>query len=256
MDKSAKLRAVVAFFLAITPFTAISADLSRHASKCGLGPPPNSPEFENYNAKQQLEMKTRGYVLVCDGDLQRFDLRSKVSLLEKVIPKLAFKPVDLTATPFSKLALLGGLTDRPVSGKGASALYRAFKTESDQTVYLMEWDMSVGGGDVFWKPEDEPERINGVPARLDVLQTTSGKTISLFTWVEGRRFYELWIDANVRQGSGPHPFFKLAASIPKSEPARIDEPIRQPFIVGPDGLPKSTFPSVFTNEDIRRMQGQ
>src|SRR5207244_2697534 len=91
-----------------------------------------------------------------------------------------------------------------------------------------------------WRaPEDEPERVGTLPARLVVLQTPSGKAVSDLTWLEGRRDYELWVDANA--GTDPAlraRMFALAASLPPSKPACPNEAPYKPVPLGPDGFPQ------------------
>ena len=61
-------------------------------------------------------------------------------------------------------------------------------------VTLFEHDMSADGSRSWRDPKDEPERINGMPARLVVMEAASGKAVSLLSWFEGRRGYQLWVD--------------------------------------------------------------
>jgi hypothetical protein len=95
--------------------------------------------------------------------------------------ELAFTPVELTDTPFAKLRSLGGVA----------------------------------------KSVNKPERINGLPACLVVMQASSGKAVSSLTWKEGRRSYDLWMDANVTVGQLRPQLFALAASLPASVPAQL-----------------------------------
>jgi hypothetical protein len=97
--------------------------------------------------------------------------------------------------------------------------------------------MSADGSQSARAPKDEPERINGLPARLVVMQAGAGKAVSFLSWREGRRYYELWIDANVVLEKTRPQLFMLAASLPKSVPARPHEPDLIPIRLGPDGMP-------------------
>jgi hypothetical protein len=85
---------------------------------------------------------------------------------------------------------------------------------------LFEHDMSADGSSMQRDPADEPERINGLPARLIVLQGESGKAVSVLSWLEGRRYLELWLDANVVLTHTRPQLMALAASLPKSVPAK------------------------------------
>lgn len=202
---------------------------------CGLGPPPGSEEFAAHLARQQAQVQQVGYEIVCDGDLARYDIRSDLHPLAGVVSKLDFQPVDLTATPFNSFSVLGAVAES-VSGI-KSRLYRSFKMPDGQTATLFEQDMSVDGVHSYRNPKDEPERVNDSPARLSILQTPSGKAISIISWNEGRRMYELWLDANVVLNGKKPELFALAASIPKSSPARKDEPPYTPVSIGDDGIP-------------------
>ncbi len=119
-----------------------------------------------------------------------------------------------------------------------TGLYRGFRTTDGHKVTLFEQDMSVDGVSTWRDPKDEPERINGLPARLDVLQTPAGKAISLLSWVEGRRDYQLWIDASVVNTPLRAQLFALAASLPASVPACPGEVPPKPVRIGPDGFPE------------------
>ncbi len=61
----------------------------------------------------------------------------------------------------------------------------------------------------------QTERVNASPAQLTVLQTPSGKAISILLWTEGDRHYELSVDANVRITPFRPSLTDLAASLPK-----------------------------------------
>ena len=122
------------------------------------------------------------------------------------------------------------------------------------TVTLFEWDMSVDGASSWRDPKDEPERINGLPARLVILQAPSGQAISHLSWEAQRRSYELWIDANVVNTPLRDRLFALAASIPPALPACPNEvPPKRPRL-GADGFPMSEpIPATLTDADIDTM---
>ena len=152
---------------------------------------------------------------VCDGDLARFDISFQP--LARATRDLAFQPVDLTHTPFARLESLGGRAERLMDVP--SRLYRGFRLPDGHVLTLSEQDMSADGSSTWRDPKDEPERINGLPARLTVLEAPSGSAVSHLSWVEGRRYYELWVDANVeREPLRPlrNELFALAGSLPRS----------------------------------------
>jgi hypothetical protein len=120
---------------------------------------------------------------------------------------------------------------------------------------LFEDDMSSDGIRMWRDPKDEPERINGLPARLGIFQAGSGKAVSVLSWTEGRRYYELWINANVARTSLRDQLFTLAASLPASVPACPNEPVPKPLHFGPDGMPISEAPPVLIvgiDEDLKK----
>ena len=174
-----------------------------------------------------------GFERVCPGDLARWD----VGFLPNFIAtrNLAFTPVDLTRTPFAQLESLGARAETAVGVR--SRLYRGFQLPDGHRLTLYEEDMSSNGITTSRRPEDEPERINGLPARLVVMQAPSGKAVSLLSWVEGRRDYQLWIDANVVRVPLRAQLFALAASLPRSVPACPDEVLPKKTRRGPDGMP-------------------
>ena len=172
----------------------------------------------------QLEARRDGFERVCPGDLERFD----VGFLPEAIAthKLALTPVDLSHTPFAQLEGLGRRAE--TVGDVRSRLYRGFRLPDGHRLTLFEQDMSADGSTSWRDPKDEPERINGLAARLVVLQDPSGKAVSLLSWMEGRRDYQLWIDANVVREPLRERLFALAASLPHAVPACPNEPPPRP----------------------------
>lgn len=148
----------------------------------------------------------------------------------KATRKLAFTPVDLTHTPFAQFESLGGRAESVVDVP--YRLYRGFRMPDGHQVTLFEHDMSADGSRSWRDPKDESERINGLPARLVVMEASSGKAVSLLSWFEGRRGYQLWVDANVVRVPLRDRLFALASS-PK-QPVQI--PLR-PILIGPDAFP-------------------
>lgn len=215
---------------------ALAAQPAADAS-CVLGPPPGSPAFAEHRARQATEIERNGFLLVCDAVIERYDVASR---LKAAMPRLAFQPVALAGTPFAHYQDVGKLEEQV--GGIASRLYRGFRTPEGHMLTLFEHDMSADGSQATRVPQDEPERIRGLPARLTSFETRSGKAVSVLSWVEGRRYYELWIDANAaRKRLQPH-LIALAATLPKSVPAQAREKLPEPIIIGPDGVPRVPRP--------------
>jgi hypothetical protein len=216
--------------------------------RCGLGPPPNAPDFAAWNARREQETRERGYELVCDANLSRYDIPWKMRTLGKT--RLEFEPVDLARTPFAALEARGNQVET-ITGK-RSRLYRRFGLPDGRVVVLSEHDLSADHIHTWRDPKDEPERIGTLPARLVVLQTPSGKAVSSLTWLEGRRDYELWVDANAGVDRALRErMFTLAASLPPSKPACPNEAPYTPVPLGPDGFPQDgPAPKVLTSADI------
>ena len=172
----------------------------------------------------RLEARRDGFERVCPGDLARFD----VGFLPDAVAtrNLAFTPVDLRRTPFTQLEGLGSRAE--TVGDVRSRLYRGFRLPDGHRLTLFEQDMSADGSTSWRDPKDEPERINGLPARLVVLEDPSGKAVSLLSWKEGRRDYQLWIDANVAREPLRDRLFALAASLPHAVPACPNVPPPRP----------------------------
>jgi len=168
----------------------------------------------------EAQARKDGFTRVCKSDLSRYDI--SFGSLDRAIRTLAFTPADLTRTPFAAFKSLGGsvesITDVP------SRLYRGFHMPDGHRLTLSEHDMSADGVRTYRRAGDEPERINGLRARLNVMEVKPGQAVSHLSWVEGRRSYELWIDANVAREPLRAQLFALAASLPKSVPACPNEP--------------------------------
>jgi hypothetical protein len=202
-------------------------------------------------AARDLARRTDGFDTVCPGDLDRFDI--SFGALERATKRLAFAPVDLTRTPFSQFESLGGkveyMSDVP------SRLYRGFRTAEGHRLILLEHDMSADGTRSWRAPRDEPERIHGLPARLVIMEDTSGTAVSHLSWAEGRRNFELWIDANAKKTPALRDrLFALAASIPPSTPACPNEVPPKPIRIGPDGYPvDEPMPNVISEAELDAM---
>lgn len=192
-----------------------------------------SVDRSEHAAAYELEARRNGFEHVCEGDLARFDISFKS--LASATRKLAFTPVDLTHTPFAQFESLGGRAESVVDVP--SRLYRGFRMPDGHRVTLLEHDMSADGSRAWRDPKDEPERINGRPARLVVMESPSGAAVSLLSWLEGRRDYQLWVDANVVRVPLRDRLFALAASLPRAVPACPNEPPPPPMRMGADGFP-------------------
>jgi hypothetical protein len=237
---------------AVLAYAMPSVVQSAEGESCGLGPPPGSAEFAEYHARQAAEAKRDGFLRVCEANLIRYDIASTLRPLASAIAGLAFPPVDLASTPFAQIASLGGMAESVNNVK--SRLYRAFRMADGHTVTLFEHDMSADGSQSFRNPTDEPEKVNGLPARLVVMQASSGKAVSVLSWKQGRRYFELWMNANVTLGQLRPQLFALAASLPKAVPARPHEPELRSLVPGPDGLPqRPPHPATLSDEQMRAL---
>lgn len=211
---------------------------------CGLGLPPSAPGFAAEQAKRKAEELKHGYQRVCADNLRRYDISFKP--MSRVTESLAFPPVDLTRTPFAQYKSVGGMAEN--MGDTSSRLYRGFERPDGLIVTLFEHDMSADGSNLSRDPELEPERVNGLPARLSVMQAGPGKAISHLSWLQGRRFYELWINANVARSPLRAELFALASSLPQAVPACPNEIPPKKFKLGPDGFPEHEPPPASMTE--------
>jgi hypothetical protein len=175
-------------------------------------------------ATHAAETRRNGFERVCEGDLARFDMSFRS--IATATRNLAFTPVDLTHTSFARFESLGGRAESVSDIR--SRLYRGFRMPDGHRLTLFEHDMSADGSNAWRDPKDEPERINGMPARLVVLEDASGTAVSLLSWFEGRRDYQLWVDANIMRVPLRDQLFALAASLPRSVPACPNEPPPRP----------------------------
>lgn len=201
-------------------------------------------------ARRDAAERRDGYRTVCRGDLGRFDI--SFQSLERATRKLAFAPLELASTPFARFEALGARAEE--MGGVRSRLYRGFRMPDGHALTLFEQDMSADGSSTWRRPADEPERIHGLPARLDVLEDPDGKAVSLLSWVEGRRDLQLWIDANVVREPLRAQLFALAASLPRSVPACPKEIPPRPMRFGPDGEPLPEPPTaMLAEEELARL---
>lgn len=239
---------ILAAAFALYPALALAGPASTATLSCGLGLPPGAPGHAEAEARLAREAEQNGYRRVCDGNLDRFRIAFRPPAT--TMADLPFQPVDLSATPFARFVSLGAALDRGNTAR--SRLYRGFRTPEGHTVTLLEHDLSVDGTSLARAPRDEPERINGLPARLSVFQTPAGKAISHLSWLERRRFYELWIDANVAGTPLRGQLFALAAALPPSVPGCPNEVPPKPPRLGADGFPvfEHSLPKVMTQAEM------
>jgi hypothetical protein len=217
---------------------------------CGLGLPPGAPGFTEAKARLALEEKTNGYQTVCDANLDRYHISFRPTAL--TLANLPFQPVDLSHTQFAQFEPLGAMIEP--DNTAHSRLYRGFRTPAGHTVTLFEQDMSVDGTSSWRDPQDEPERVNGLPARLSVYHTPSARAISHLSWIERRRAYELWIDTSMADPVLRKQLFSLAASLPASAPACPNEIPPKPVRIGPDGFPADEpMPMTITQAEVQAM---
>lgn len=238
--------------VALTLFTAFTqaGPVPSGTLSCGLGLPPGAPGYAEAQAQLALEAKKNGYLKVCDANLDRF--RIVFRPLAATMASLAFQSVDLSGTQFSDFKHLGAMMEPDDTAR--SRLYRGFRMPDGHTVTLFEQDMSVDGTSTWRDSQEEPERINGLPARLSVFQAPSGNAISHLSWVERRRAYELWIDANVVGTPLRERLFALAASLPPSVPACPNELPVKPVQMGADGFPAvEAMPTTLTESEMNAM---
>ncbi len=237
------------------PRPKVAADAA--VAPCGLAPAHDAPDVTARQARLVQEAGRTGYLRVCQADLDRFDVSAGLKPLPLVLASLDFTPVSLAGTPLAALTSLGGMAE--AAGSAQSRLYRSFRLPDGGTLTLFEHDLSVDGGGMWRVPEDdvkenpkggpehgskqEQERVNGLPARLVVLQEDGGKAVSMLSWREGRRAYELWVDANVVRDGSRDRLFTFAAALPASVPARQDDAgagIVRTAVAGPDGGVRTT----------------
>jgi len=230
---------VLLAFLAAAPTSANPAEAS---ASCGLGLPPDHPGFAEAELRKAAEFKNNGFIQVCEANLERFYISFRPKAL--VEARLAFEPVNLEGTPFAQFDHLGSLPESV--GDKRSRLYRGFRLPNGRTLTLFEHDMSADGSRIWRDPNYQAEWVNGLPAHLSVFQAPSGKAISHLSWTEGRRNYELWIDANVSGTPLRDQLFFLAASLPRSVSACPNEPPVKPLEMGADGFPLDDAPAVLT----------
>ena len=157
---------------------------------CGMGPPPGTATFAQYNSRQETQRVSLGYVLVCEATLDRFRFSDHARPQVQSRRKVAFVTTDLSNTIFSALESIGVISDH-FSDAGALSLRQVFKTRDGSTVSAFEWDMAAAGGSVRWPSEGEKISVLGNAARRTTLRTTSGKTYSSLAWTAGGRYLEV-----------------------------------------------------------------
>lgn len=214
---------------------------------CGLGLPPDAAGFAQQEEQRASEEKKNGFSRVCESNLLRYSVTFVP--MAAATRDLDFTPVDLRSTLFAKLECLGGRAENVADTQ--SRLYRGFRTPEGQVLTLFEHDMSADGMSMWHDPKNEPERVNGLPARLIVWQASSGRAVSVLSWLQGRRYFEIWIESNAAHNPMRARLFELADSIPPSIPACPNEPPPKRYALGPDGFPvDEPMPLTLTTEQI------
>ncbi|MES2297523.1 MAG: hypothetical protein V4582_10795 [Pseudomonadota bacterium] len=219
MAPIAAMLASAAVLASVLPFASARAE---EPVFCGLGPPPGTPAYAQYEDQQAKQRAALGYVQVCAEDLQRYDYLAPAQQPNRPALPLAFKPVALEGTPFAKFQLVRSSVDFEGEG-GAAGLHRTFRTPQGTVIDLLERDLSVGGAGVYVAAELQTEKVNGIPAQLTVVQAPTKQAVSILLWIEGRRFYELSTNENVKLKARTPTLQQLAASLPKSVPANAHE---------------------------------
>ena len=144
-----------------------------------------------YKTKIDLSEKTRRNVILILNDrlADAIDLQSQVKqahwnvkgpnfiALHELFDKISELVLDQVDEIAERVTSLGGTAESVSNVK--SRLYRGFRTVDGLTVTLFEHDMSADGSQLFRNSMDEPEEVNGLPARLIVMQASSGKAISI-----------------------------------------------------------------------------
>lgn len=230
--------------IAVVVYSPVSVATQVPVESCGLGVPPGTPGFEAAQKREKAEVRKNGFLRVCDSDLQRYKIAFKP--MAQANKDLAFRPVELARTPFSQFQSLGAMAESV--DRTSSRFYRGFQTPDGHRVTLFEHDMSADGSSIWRDPADEPEQIRGKRARLIVLQAGTGNAVSSLSWTEGRRYYELWIDANVARSPLRKQLFALASSLPYSIPACPNEIPPKPVVIGRDGMPEHEPPPAFLTD--------
>ena len=205
------------------------------AERCGLGPPPNSANFNDYNKEREHIRAQLGYEPVCDQYIATLPPPSPLEALETVRSKLAFQPIPLEGTSFATFRLLGARADFIGDQRGAMALRRYFAASDGEFLELFEVDTSLAGGVYVLYPERQTERVKGQLAMLAIEQSRSGKMLSVLSWEENRRHIELSINRNVRR-LGYAQFMRLAESLPVPSPAQPNAPMPKLDLPPPFGL--------------------
>ena len=209
-------RAICMVCLTILIGRSVAAD--EIAERCGLGPSPDSANFNSYNEERERIRAQLGYEPVCDQYIATLPPLSQLEPFETVRSELAFQLISLESTPFATFRPLGARADIIGDKRGAKALRRYFAASNGEFLELFEVDTSLAGGVDVLYPERQTERVKGQLAMLTIEQSKSGKVLSVLSWEENRRHIELSINRNVRR-LGYAQFMRLAESLPSPSPA-------------------------------------
>jgi hypothetical protein len=200
-------RFITASVLTLSPLLSVAQSIM-----CGLGPPPGTPEFERSTKRIEDQRKRLGFLLVCDGNMDRYRFESQIAEDSVVRRKLAFEPRSLDGTRFSELQFLGSIADGFLD-KGAVMYRRVFRGTDGEIITIQEFSLQ-DGAHVNTGRDDGFQRVRGADAQLTVVQATSGKGFSQLTWPEDSSYFEVTIDRGVDEGRSRARLIGLAQSLP------------------------------------------
>lgn len=126
---------------------------------------------------------------------------------EKKIPGLVFDAKDLPLTlPVSKVPegeLVGAIPSGTFKDGRWTGITRYFKLNDGTLIELTERDLHATRGRLFMSPANINTEIKGKPARAAALYDSAGRKIRQVVWVNGPKFYELYVlSPEVKTGGG------------------------------------------------------
>lgn len=179
---------------------------------CGIGQPPGSPGFDDWNKKVEQQRRDLGYLLVCDSNFEQYRFEDQIAE-DNTVRRLAFAPRDLDGSAFGKMQFLGSLADG-FGDRGAAMYRRVFKGPDGEVITLLEFSLRNDAG-VTRMRNDGLLRIRDAEAQLTIVQATSGKGITLLAWQEDATYIEVTIDRGADDGRSKEHLIRLAESLPK-----------------------------------------
>ncbi len=178
---------------------------------CGLGPPPGSPDFDGWETKTERQRQRLGYLLVCDGNLDRYRFADKVADDKSVRKRLAFEPRDLDGSTFGTLQFLGSIADG-FGDRGAAMYRRVFRGTDGEVITLLEFSLR-DGATVSTTRNDGLLRLGNTDAQLTIVQATSGKGFAELAWQENSSYFEVTIDRGAENGRSKERLIGFAESL-------------------------------------------